>query len=83
MSKKRKFKKLFLKKSNSINESTDFENESARDRYNKWNVNHKIGMSYQTFQELDSGIKDALEGRYGIPKRTKPEIRKLFKMAGD
>lgn len=78
MSKKRKFKKLFPKKITPVNESTNFENESARDRYNKWNIKDKIGMSYQTFQELDSGIRDALEGKYYEMKSINPEYQKLF-----
>lgn len=43
----------------------------------------KSGMSIQTFKELDSGIKDAIEGKYLISERTNPEIRRLFKLAGD
>lgn len=83
MSKNKRLKKLFPKRSNSvINESTDFENETAEERYRKWNV-ESIGMSIQTFKELDSGIKDAIEGKYSVPKRTNPDIRKLFNLVGE
>ena len=84
MSKKHgKLKRLYSKKDDSMmNESTDFENETAEERYRKWNV-ESIGMSIQTFKELDSGIKDAIEGKYSVPKRTNPDIRKLFNLVGE
>lgn len=78
MSKNKRLKKLFPKRSNSvINESTDFENETAEERYRKWDV-ESIGMSIQTFKELDSGIKDAIEGKHYEMKSIKPEYQRLF-----
>lgn len=75
---KGKLKRLYPKKDNSImNESTDFENETAEERYRKWNV-ESIGMSIQTFKELDSGIKDAIEGKHYEMKSIKPEYQRLF-----